>query len=253
MIVIKILFFIIGACIGSFLNVCIYRIPKYKSIIFPPSHCTNCKHRLNILDLLPIISFILLKGKCKYCNSKISIQYPLIEIINSILYVLLIYRFKFLLFNPICCISYTFFSSMLLVIFIIDLKYKIIPNKIVLVGFVFIFILKLLESYYYNSSWYLINAFLGLLIGSIPLFILVLIYKSAMGAGDIKLMAVIGMWLGLKLTYIALIVSIISAGILSVVLVFCKIKTLKSTIPFAPFLTTSAFICLLYQDILIDL
>lgn len=242
---IEILFiFILGSIIGSFLNVCIYRIPLKQSISFPPSHCMNCGHRLGVLDLFPIVSYLFLKGQCRYCGSKVSVQYPMIELTNALLYIMLFYKFYFTVEFFACA----FFVSWLLVIFVIDLKSKIIPNKLNLTGFIIIVVLKSIESMTLQSITPLLEAGLGLLIGGIPLLLIILISRGGMGAGDMKLMAVIGMWLGLKLTYIALLIAVVMAAIVSMLLIITKKKKLKSTIAFGPFLTAAAFIVLMWGE-----
>ncbi len=240
--------FILGLIIGSFLNVCIYRIPKKQSIIYPSSYCIHCKHKLNFLDLIPVISYILLKGKCRYCNNPINIQYPLVEIINLVLYLIILYIFGF----TYKFFSYAFFASFLLTIFFIDLNNKTIPNKITLTGFIFILVFKILESIFYNSFEPLLQSFLGLLVGSLPLLIITIL-TNGIGLGDIKLMAVIGMWLGFKLTYLTLLIGIISAGLTGLILIFININYRKAYIPFAPFLTTAAFVSLIQSAINISL
>lgn len=239
---------ILGLVIGSFLNVCIYRIPQKKSIIYPSSHCTKCGHKLYVLDLIPVISYIALKGKCRYCKSKISLRYLIIEITNSLLYVVLFIKFKLTLEF----FSYCFLISLLLVVFVIDLRYKIIPNKINLFGFSIILTIKILESLYYLSFAPLLDSTLGLLIGAVPILLVILITNGGMGAGDMKLMAVIGMWFGLKFTYLVLVIGILAASIMAIILLVTKQSTKKSELPFAPFLFISTFICLIFGQNILD-
>lgn len=239
---------ILGLIIGSFLNVCIYRIPQKESIVYPSSHCTKCGHKLYVLDLIPIISYIALKGKCRYCKSKISLRYLIIEITNSLLYVVLFIKFKLTLEF----FSYCFLISLLLVVFVIDLRYKIIPNKINLFGFSIILTIKILESLYYLSFAPLLDSTLGLLIGAVPILLVILITNGGMGAGDMKLMAVIGMWFGLKFTYLVLVIGILAASIMAIILLVTKQSTKKSELPFAPFLFISTFICLIFGQNILD-
>ncbi len=239
---------ILGLVIGSFLNVCIYRIPKKESIIYPPSHCINCGHRLHIFDLIPVISYIFLKGRCRYCTSKISINYLIIELINALLYFILFIKFEI----SAEFFSYCFLISFLLIVFVIDLNYKIIPNKLNLFGFSVILIIKIAESLYYLSFAPLIDSILGLLIGATPILLVILISNGAMGAGDMKLMAVIGMWFGLKFTYLILVIGLLAASIMAVIILITKNGTKKSQIPFAPFLSISTFICLIFGQNILD-
>lgn len=239
---------ILGLVIGSFLNVCIYRIPQKESIIYPSSHCTKCGHKLYIPDLIPVISYIALKGKCRYCKSKVSLRYLIIEITNSLLYVVLFIKFKLTLEF----FSYCFLISLLLVVFVIDLRYKIIPNKINLFGFSIILTIKILQSLYYLSFAPLLDSTLGLLIGAVPILLVILITNGGMGAGDMKLMAVIGMWFGLKFTYLVLLIGILAASIMAIILLVTKQSTKKSELPFAPFLFVSTFICLIFGQNILD-
>ena len=119
---------LMGLLVGSFLNVCIYRIPKKESISFPPSHCFSCEHNLKPIDLFPVFSYIFLKGKCRYCGEKISIQYPLIEILNSLVYLLLFAHFGL----SIEFIFFAILASTLIVVSIIDYYHQLIHNKVVL-------------------------------------------------------------------------------------------------------------------------
>src|SRR6056297_489042 len=121
-----ILIFTIGLMVGSFLNVVIYRLPEGESIVFPPSHCPDCNHKLKFYDLIPVISFLSLSGKCRYCGRKISWQYPLVELITGILYLLLYLQYGY----SIKFVILMLLISALIVISLIDLKYKIIPNVI---------------------------------------------------------------------------------------------------------------------------
>ena len=132
------LIFIYGLLIGSFLNVCIYRIPRDESIVFPSSHCTTCSTKLKWYDNIPLFSYITLKGKCGYCGEKISIQYPLIELLNAILYLLLFYKFNL----SVDFVFYALISSVLLAITIIDIKEMIIPDSLVIT----ILILSILDK-----------------------------------------------------------------------------------------------------------
>lgn len=227
---------------------CIYRIPQKESIVYPSSHCTKCGHKLYIPDLIPVISYIALKGKCRYCKSKVSLRYLIIEITNSLLYVVLFIKFKLTLEF----FSYCFLISLLLVVFVIDLRYKIIPNKINLFGFSIILTIKILQSLYYLSFAPLLDSTLGLLIGAVPILLVILITNGGMGAGDMKLMAVIGMWFGLKFTYLVLLIGILAASIMAIILLVTKQSTKKSELPFAPFLFVSTFICLIFGQNILD-
>ena len=121
---------IFGLLIGSFLNVCIYRIPREESIVFPPSHCMVCEHGLGVLDLIPVASFCILGGKCRYCGAKISKQYPVVELANGLLYGVIFYQFGF----GVDAIVYSIFASVMVVLTVIDLREMILPTKVILFG-----------------------------------------------------------------------------------------------------------------------
>lgn len=128
----EILILIIGLCIGSFLNVCIYRIPREESIAFPPSHCTSCGYELKAVDLIPIISYLFLKGKCRKCGEKISIKYPLVELLNGVLYLLIFLKFGL----SLSFVFYSLLTSLLIVISYIDLDSKYIYSSTTILGVV---------------------------------------------------------------------------------------------------------------------
>ncbi len=134
-----ILIFIYGLLIGSFLNVCIYRIPREESIIFPSSHCPNCGTSLKWYDLVPVLSYIFQKGKCRYCGGEISQQYPIVELLNAIMYLFIYLQFGFTLEF----LFYAIIFSILIIITVIDLQHMIIPDSLVIAIFIFTIIYKL--------------------------------------------------------------------------------------------------------------
>ena len=136
---------ILGLVIGSFLNVCIYRIPKEESIAFPPSHCANCKHNLSPIDLVPVFSYIFLRGRCRYCKEKISIRYPLIESLNGILYLIVYLKFGLTLI----ALKYCILVSILIVIGMIDYDTQFVFTSTTIFGGI------IGSSIYNNSSYYL--------------------------------------------------------------------------------------------------
>ncbi|SHH30520.1 type 4 prepilin peptidase 1 . Aspartic peptidase. MEROPS family A24A [Caloranaerobacter azorensis DSM 13643] len=236
--------FITGLIIGSFLNVCIYRIPKGESIVYPPSHCTNCNTRLKAIDLIPVFSYLLNKGRCRYCGERISLQYPFIEIFNGLICLLLFYKFG-LSFN---LIKYLFLTSLLIVISVIDYKHQIIPNSILLFGFFTILIFKLL----YYSKAELLNSILGLLIGGLIFSIIVIVSRGGMGGGDIRLIALLGFFFGWKHLLLLMLLSFVIGAFFSIMLLLLKIKSMKDFIPFGPFISIAAIITIFYGDTLIS-
>ncbi|EOD00109.1 prepilin peptidase [Caldisalinibacter kiritimatiensis] len=230
--------------VGSFLNVCIYRIPRGESIAYPPSHCPKCDSKLKPIDLIPILSFIINKGKCRYCGEPISLQYPLIEALNAILYIILYLKFGF----SLEFLQYALLSSLLIVISTIDYHYKIIPDKLIIFGI----ICRLLLITLYNFKPNIINGTIGLLIGGGIFLVIAIITNGAMGGGDIKLMAMLGLWLGWKYILLTTLLSFVIGAIISMLLLIFKVKSRKDFIPFGPFISIAAYIAAVYGNELIQ-
>jgi len=190
-IIITLYFLILGFIIGSFLNVIIYRLPEKKSIIYPPSHCPKCGKRLKIIDLIPVLSYLSTGGKCRYCNTKISIQYPLVEILTGFLFL-----FAYLKFGiSVQLFIYLLLLAALIVVSFIDYKYMIIPNKITYP----LVVVSLLSAVIFDYIT-IFQSLLGILIPSLLLLIVAFIFKGGMGMGDVKLAAAIGGILGWSYT-----------------------------------------------------
>jgi len=249
---------VFGLVIGCFLNVCIYRIPTSQSIIRPPSHCTSCGTRLRPLDLVPVFSYIFLRGKCRYCGKNVSARYPMVEGLTAAVFVLLYFRFSF----SVEFLAATFFSCILICVAFIDFDLKIIPNGLVISGLIisgalFVYNLFYAVSLYGDRAWY--NPLIGMLFGSLVLLLISivgsLVYKSddAMGMGDVKLLAVVGLFLGWRLTMVALFAAVILAAIVSLVLILFKKLNSKSAVAFGPFISIGAFIATLYGWNIIEL
>jgi len=251
MIVYFVFIFILGLIIGSFLNVCICRIPKEQSIVKPPSHCTNCGTRLRPLDLVPILSYIFLKGKCRYCGVKISARYPAVELITALTFVALFYRYS--LSVDFCAAAYI--MSILIAVFLIDMEHRIIPDGLVITGLagglplIIYNVFKPVQIYGTREWW---NPLIGMVTGSGFLFLIAIIgfiiYKSddAMGMGDVKIFAPIGIFLGWRMTITALLLSVFICGIFSLILIASSKKKKRDTIPFGPFIVTGTFITLMW-------
>lgn len=242
---------LVGLLIGSFLNVCIYRIPNNESIVMPPSHCMKCGHRLTVLDLVPVFSYVFLRGRCRHCGEKISPRYALVEMMTSVVYVLLFHKYGL----SVDFLASAYLMSILLVVFFIDLDHMIIPNQLViaaLIGGVPLFIYNIFRpiEIYGDHNWW--NPLLGALIGfGFLLLIAILgyiVYKTdeAMGGGDIKLFAPIGLFLGWKMTIMSLFISFVTAGVISIILLLLKKKDRKSTFVFGPFIVIGTFATYLF-------
>ncbi|HPT77847.1 MAG TPA: prepilin peptidase [Candidatus Atribacteria bacterium] len=243
------LVFLLGLFIGSFFNVCIYRIPYERSIVFPPSHCPSCSHRLGTLDLIPVFSYLLLKGKCRYCGSRISVQYPLIELLTGgvFLYLYLHFGLTWQLLTSIVLVS------LLLIMTVIDIKHMIIPDELVAFGIVSAFIFQIAGI---SQIGYL-SAIYGTLLGGgvfllIALFSMLVLKKEGMGGGDIKLMAMIGALTGWKATLLSMVLSVYLGGLLGGILLLLKVKRRGDYIPYGPFIAMAAVISLLWGDNIIS-
>ncbi len=252
---IYIILFLFGLIIGSFLNVCIYRIPRDESIAFPPSKCPNCQTPIKFYDNIPVISYIILGGKCRKCREKISIIYPVIELITAILILLVFIKWGFT-FQSI--ISF-FLTISLIVIFFIDLEHKIIPVNPLLI--LVPITLLLLDTMLFSKTGikvFLLDYILGGVIGFLLIFLIRIISKpifkrEAMGMGDAYLFLYLGLFLGWRsLLYILFISSIIGALISIILLVITKSK--EREIPFGPFISIASLIYLFFEKyILINL
>ncbi|TYQ13348.1 UNVERIFIED_CONTAM: leader peptidase (prepilin peptidase)/N-methyltransferase [Acetivibrio alkalicellulosi] len=249
---------LVGLLIGSFLNVCIYRIPKGESVVKSRSHCMKCGNKLSWLDLFPVFSYLFLKGKCRYCKAKISPRYALVELFTGLVFVLLFAKYGFSSIADFIAASYL--MSILIVVFFIDLDHLIIPDELVITGLVGGVILIIYNAFYPlniygNDRWWspLVGSVVGfgilLLIGGLGF----LIYRSdeAFGGGDVKIFAPIGLFLGWQMTLVVIILSAVLASIIGVFLIVIGVKDRKSGIPFGPFIVIGTFMTYLFgQDII---
>jgi leader peptidase (prepilin peptidase)/N-methyltransferase len=234
--------FLFGLLIGSFLNVCIYRIPKKQSIVFGRSHCTVCSKEIKDYDLIPVLSFIILGGKCRNCKAKISIKYPLVELLNAVLYLTLFIFFGF----SIDFFLYCALTSILIIISFIDYENKIIPNILVLI----ILVIGIFSFFFsHQLLWY--DRIIGIFAASLPLLLAGIISKGGMGGGDIKLMAVCGLIFGWKLILISLFLGCVFGTIYGFVSRFKNGSFLKAYIPFGPFLSAAMVFSIFWGNLLI--
>lgn len=241
--------FIFGLIIGSFLNCLVYRLEKDESLK-GRSYCPHCKHTLSWLDLIPVFSFLWLGGKCRYCRKKISFQYPLIEIVTALLF-LLIFNYQLSIFNQFSIqqflnlVFWFYIVSSLIVIFVYDLKHYLIPDQVLFpaIGVAFV--------YHFNF-----NYFLSALIASGFFLTLFLMSRGRwMGFGDVKLAILLGLLLGFPNILVGLFLSFLLGSILGITLMGIKSTKigLKSELPFAPFLIIGTLIALFWGEKLIDL
>jgi len=240
--------FLIGAIVGSFLNVCIYRLPRHESILFPASHCPNCGKPIKFYDNIPLLSYVVLRGKCRHCKQNISARYPIIETISGLLAIAIVIKYGLTLHSLLLLLLV--FS--LIIITFIDLDFQIIPDIVSIPGT----IAGIGASFFIPTvSW--TDSILGILAGGGFLFIIAVTYKwltnrDGMGGGDIKLLAMAGAWFGWKaIPFILLISSFIGALIGSISLLLAK-KSLRYKIPFGPFISIAAIIYIFFGPEIIN-
>lgn len=227
--------FILGVIIGSFLNVCIYRIPKEESIAYPPSHCTSCKNVIKGYDLIPIFSYMFLKGKCRSCGEKVSIRYPVIELLTGMLFLIIYIKYGLSLDFA----KYAIFISILIVIGMIDYDTTDVYFVTTLSGIIAAVIF--LGIYMYNGIP--VKSFIyGGLLGGGLLFLISIVTKGGMGLGDAEIGLICGLFLGLKLTTVMLFLSFIIGSLIGLLLILMGKKTRKDYIPFGPFIVIAAII-----------
>ncbi|MFH0784800.1 MAG: prepilin peptidase [Pseudomonadota bacterium] len=237
--------FLFGAIVGSFLNVVILRLPEEnQSIVFPASHCPQCSSPLSWFENIPILSYIFLRGKCGHCNKSISLQYPLVELLMAIVTVALVHRFQVSLVT----VGYFFFSAALLVIIFIDIRLQIIPDTISLPGIVLGFLFSLVSD---TVTWQ--SSLIGLLAGGGVLYAVALTYAllrkiDGMGGGDIKLLAMIGAWLGWQALPFVIFMSSATGAIIGIIAMRRQNKGGQTRIPFGPFLSLAALLYIFFSE-----
>jgi leader peptidase (prepilin peptidase) / N-methyltransferase len=234
--------FVLGLIIGSFCNVVIYRLPLGQSIIAPGSHCRVCSAPILPWDNIPLLSYVLLRGQCRVCKESISLRYPSVELISGILYVLLWFKFGF----SIPFSVYAALSSTLLAVALIDYDHKIIPNTITLPGIAIGLAL---------SVWALpitpLASFLGIIVGGAFFYLIALVSKGGMGGGDIKLIAMIGAFLGWQGALFTIFSGALLGSLVGVMLMLLGKKGRKDKVPFGPFLSGGSILFILCGDDLI--
>ncbi|MDD3919216.1 MAG: prepilin peptidase [Candidatus Pacebacteria bacterium] len=257
-----ILIFIIGLFIGSFLNCIVYRVYNNKSFIKGHSFCPNCKHKLGVLDLIPLFSYLSLRGKCRYCSQKISPQYPIVEILTGLVFLFVAFMlnvnfFTLGVFNLefLNLLFYLFIASYFIMIFIFDCKWYIIPDGLTFSAIIITLI-------YLFSQTFILNVITPeqLLFTVISTFITFLFFFAlyffsegkAMGFGDVKLVIFLGLILGFPKILPALFIAFGTGAIVGLIMMALKKKGIKSEIPFGPFLVLGTFIALFFGNHLVD-
>lgn len=248
-----IVFFLLGVVIGSFLNVVIFRLNTHKTF-GGKSICLSCEKYIYWYDLVPIFSYAILKGRCRHCKSKISFQYPLVELITGIVFLFLFLKFGYIFYvDPIIfSLTYGFYAgifSLLLIIIVYDIRHKIIPDVLSFFFGILAFIgVFLFSDFMLNPHLPKLYDFAGLLL-SIPFALFWLVSKGKwMGLGDAKLVIGLGLLLGLSKAIFGIMLAFWIGAIVGILLIiFKKLKGFKSEIPFAPFLILGAFLAFVFD------
>jgi len=238
---------IFGLFIGSFLNVCIYRMPRNESIVFPASKCPSCGVKIKPWDNIPVLSWIILGRKCRQCNQLISVRYPVVELLSGLLALAMLYRF-----GPTpSFVIYYFWSCALLVITFIDIDYQIIPDSLSIGG---IFVGLALVWWLPIS---LKESLIGLAAGAGLLIVVIYGYlfltgKEGMGGGDVKLLGMIGVFTGWEGVLFTIFMGSLTGTLVSLPWAIFRKKDMQTAIPFGPFLALGALIFVLWGDVFID-
>lgn len=245
-----IIFAILGLAVGSFLNVCIDRLPQNKSIVFPPSHCEACQHKLAAKDLIPVFSYLRLRGRCRYCQASVPRRLFWVELATGVIFALLAWHYGL---SPALGIM-AFYACLFISIFVIDLEHGLILNKVVYSSIVVALLLALLPRPWL-TQWIvtgIANAAIGGAIGFGLFLLIALVSRGGMGWGDVKLAALIGLATGFPLVFLSIIMGAILGGIVAVALVIAKKRKRRQTIPFGPFLAVAAMITLVWGSNIMD-
>jgi len=251
----NILILIFGLVVGSFLNCVICRLEKKQSFLKGRSYCPHCKHILSWQDLIPVFSFLILRGKCRYCRKKISLQYPLVELFTGLLFVFLlnyelgIRNYEIFNFNFIFNFLFLILNSLFLIlIFVYDLKHYIIPDKVIYPAIAIALIYNLIL----NSQFIIHNSISAFGAAAFFLAIVLISRGKWMGVGDIKLAFLIGLLLGYPKALLALFLAFLIGAIIGLGLIILKKKTIKSELPFGPFLILGIYLALFFGEKIIN-
>jgi len=239
------LFFLLGLEIGSFLNVCIDRLPRGESIVSPPSHCEACGHRLAAKDLIPLFSYLWLRGKCRFCGNSIPRKLFYVELVSGVIYAFLYWKYGL---TPELG-AMVFYAALFTIIFMVDLEKNVILNKIVYPAMAIAVILGVLGIQPELPQWPvegIANVAMGGGVGFLFFFVLAVASRGGMGWGDVKLAGLIGLATGFPMVLVAIVLGAGLGAIVGVVLMAAKKKGMKSRIPFGPFLSVATMITLIW-------
>jgi leader peptidase (prepilin peptidase)/N-methyltransferase len=251
--------FVIGLALGSFFNVCIYRIPRHESLIFPPSHCPSCKKRIKAYDNIPILSCILLLGKCRFCKKPISLRYPLVELLTGLLFAAAAFKFGF----SVALLRAIIFISFLIIVSFIDLEHQIAPFRLTIPGLLLGLVTNLFLPGFTFSS------FIGMMAGGLFVLFAWLLWRyilarffrhsfgvkqrEGIGWGDLPLTAMIGSFLGWQYLIVAIFAAVVGGVIIGLILRIVKRNKPGQPIAFGPFLALGSLISLFFGQPIINL
>lgn len=239
--------FLFGLVVGSFLNVCIYRLPRRESLAWPGSRCTSCGRSLSWYENIPVVSWVVLGGRCRTCRTRISVIYPLVELVTATVFVA-----GWLIYGPTPLLAVRLlFACAMIVLFAIDLKHQILPNLITLPGIVVGFIASLVVP----PGW--ISSLLGIVLGGGVLLAIAEAYYRArgiegLGMGDVKMLAMIGAFLGWRLMLVALVLASFSGSLVGVAVLLSGRGGMKYALPFGTFLAAGALAAAVVGDVILD-
>ncbi|MCX5702247.1 MAG: prepilin peptidase [Candidatus Omnitrophica bacterium] len=262
----KILAFIFGSVVGSFLNVCIYRMPLGKSVVWPHSHCPKCEKKIPWYDNLPFISYLFLRGRCRFCKERISLRYLVVELLTALAFVVLynLYGLKYEFF------IYAIFVCNLIIASFVDIKHRIIPDEVSIGGMIVGFVLSAIKGFNLAPFSYnikpMLDSLLGIIIGGgiiyLTGFLFDLVYfkllkkppiqgeTESMGGGDVKLLAMIGAFLGWQGAVLTFFIAPLFGAVIGIINLIVKKEHL---IPYGPFLSLAALVSLFWADKIIRL
>jgi leader peptidase (prepilin peptidase) / N-methyltransferase len=245
LIVLSVLLF--GACVGSFLNVCIYRLPRGESLVWPGSRCTSCGRTLSWYDNVPILSWVTLGGRCRTCRAPVSAMYPIVEGVTALVFVVVYLMYGL---TPLGGVR-LLLACALIVLFVTDLQHKILPNALTLPGIVVGFVCSL----FLPPGWR--DSLIGIALGGGVLFAIAEAYyrirgHEGLGMGDVKLLAMIGAFLGWKLVLLTLVLASFSGSLIGVALIAAKRGDMKYALPFGTFLAIGAVVSATWGSPIVD-
>lgn len=240
-------FALLGLFVGSFLNVCIDRLPRGQSIVSPPSQCPACRHKLSVLDLIPLLGYLWLRGRCRYCQSPIPLRLPLVEGITALLFAFLYWKLGLELELGILLI----YASLLVIIFFIDLEHQLVLDKVsypaMAIALVFSFFHPGIRTFsFFWPGLGVESALLGGALGLVVTALIVIVSRGGMGWGDVKMAALVGLMTGFPLVIVALLLSWMAGGLVAAVLLALKVKGRRDTLPFGTFMAVSTMLALLW-------